>query len=91
MLTHRGRGALTATLSEFVVIDHDDNSEPLVEAMTDAGIARDRIILAYAGEPALCAGSGNLASTDTTADPAPASTLPAQSPALPHTPLRGYS
>jgi hypothetical protein len=35
-----------------IVIDHDANSDPLVEALLEAGIPRDQIVLAYAGEPA---------------------------------------
>jgi XisI protein len=35
-----------------IVIDHDANSDPLVDALVQAGIPRERIVLAYAGEPA---------------------------------------
>ncbi|MCC6613053.1 MAG: XisI protein [Anaerolineae bacterium] len=34
-----------------IVIEYDDNSEPIVDALLDAGIPREQIILAYAGEP----------------------------------------
>jgi hypothetical protein len=33
-----------------IVIEHDVNNKPLIEALLAAGIPRDRIILAYAGE-----------------------------------------
>jgi hypothetical protein len=33
-----------------IVIDHDDNDKPLVDALVAAGIPRERIILTYAGE-----------------------------------------
>jgi hypothetical protein len=35
-----------------VVIEHDDNDKPLVDALLRAGIPRQNIILAYRGEPA---------------------------------------
>jgi hypothetical protein len=34
-----------------VVIEHDDNGKPLVDALIQAGVARNQIVLAYAGEP----------------------------------------
>ncbi len=34
-----------------VVIEHDINNKPLVDALVQAGIPREQIILAYAGEP----------------------------------------
>src|SRR5262245_51752736 len=34
-----------------IVIEYDDNNKPLVDALVQAGISRDEIILAYAGEP----------------------------------------
>lgn len=34
-----------------VIIDQDTNSKPLVDALLQAGIPRQQIILAYAGEP----------------------------------------
>lgn len=33
-----------------IVIEHDVNNKPLIEALLAAGILRDQIILAYAGE-----------------------------------------
>ncbi|SRR5258708_21818074 len=38
-------------IGNYVVIDHDANSAPLVDALVEAGIPRSQIILAYAGEP----------------------------------------
>ena len=35
---------------DHIVIDHDANSDPLVEALLQAGIPRGQIVLAYAGE-----------------------------------------
>jgi hypothetical protein len=37
-------------LPDFVVIEHDSNNKPLVDALLQAGIPRSQIILAYAGE-----------------------------------------
>jgi len=37
-------------LPDFVIIEHDINSKPLVNALVQAGIPREKIILAYAGE-----------------------------------------
>ena len=34
-----------------VIIERDQNDKPLVDALTQAGVAREDIILAYAGEP----------------------------------------
>ena len=36
---------------DSVIIEHDINSKPLVDALVQAGIPRTKIILAYAGEP----------------------------------------
>jgi hypothetical protein len=38
-------------LPGFVIIEHDINNKPLVDALVQAGIPRKKIILAYAGEP----------------------------------------
>ncbi|MFN8373963.1 MAG: element excision factor XisI family protein [Anaerolineae bacterium] len=38
-------------LGDYIVIEHDDNDKPLVDALLQAGVARAKIILAYAGEP----------------------------------------
>ncbi|MCK6580551.1 MAG: XisI protein [Anaerolineae bacterium] len=37
---------------ETIVIEHDANDKPLVEALEQAGIPRTQIILAYQGESA---------------------------------------
>ena len=37
-------------LNNQVVVEHDDNSKPLVDALLQMGIPRTRIVLAYAGE-----------------------------------------
>ena len=34
-----------------IVIDADINDKPLVDALVAAGVPRDKIVLAYAGEP----------------------------------------
>jgi len=33
-----------------IVIEHDINDKPLVDALVEAGVSRQRIVLAYAGE-----------------------------------------
>lgn len=38
-------------VNETVVIDEDTTDKPLVDALVQNGIPRDKIILAYAGEP----------------------------------------
>jgi len=43
---------LVRILADTVVIERDQNNKPLVDALVQAGIPRDRIVLAYAGEPA---------------------------------------
>ena len=42
---------LVRFVGEHVVIVEDRNSEPLVEALLDAKVPRNQIILAYRGEP----------------------------------------
>jgi hypothetical protein len=37
-------------VGDKIIIEHDANSAPLVEALMQAGISREKIILAYAGE-----------------------------------------
>ncbi len=37
-------------LPDLVIIEHDINNKPLVDALTQANITREKIILAYAGE-----------------------------------------
>jgi hypothetical protein len=38
-------------VGDVVIIERDQNDKPLVDALVQAGIARDQIILAYTGEP----------------------------------------
>jgi len=38
-------------LPGLVIIEHDVNNKPLVDALVQVGIPRETIILAYAGEP----------------------------------------
>ena len=33
-----------------VIVEHDDNNKPLVDALLQAGVPRSKIILAYLGE-----------------------------------------
>jgi predicted NBD/HSP70 family sugar kinase len=42
---------LVRLIGDRIVIDHDANSAPLVDALMEAGIKREKIVLAYAGEP----------------------------------------
>ena len=42
---------LVRILPGVVVIERDQNDKPLVDALVQAGIPREKIILAYAGEP----------------------------------------
>ena len=37
-------------LNNQVIVEHDDNSKPLVDALLQMGVPRRQIILAYAGE-----------------------------------------
>src|SRR5262249_10955234 len=37
-------------VGNYVVIEHDANNKPLVDALVQGGIPRSQIILAYAGE-----------------------------------------
>jgi len=43
-------GLLVRLINHWIVIEYDANSIPLYESLVDAGISRERIILAYAGE-----------------------------------------
>lgn len=36
---------------DFIVIDADNTDRPLVDKLVEAGIPREKIILAYVGEP----------------------------------------
>jgi hypothetical protein len=44
-------GLVARIAGDFVIIEHDMNDKPLVDALVKAGIPRQNIILAYAGEP----------------------------------------
>jgi hypothetical protein len=37
-------------IADKIIIDHDNNNKPLVDALIQAGIPRKQIILAYEGE-----------------------------------------
>ena len=41
---------IVRVIDDKIVIDDDRNSDPLYEALLQAGIPREKIILAYAGE-----------------------------------------
>ena len=43
-------GLVVRLLGEKVIIEHDTNSKPLVDALAQAGVPRARIVLVYAGE-----------------------------------------
>ncbi|GEM_PF-473976 len=47
---HTDVGLLVRLIEDWIVVEYDANSEPLYEALMQAGIPRERIILAYAGE-----------------------------------------
>lgn len=44
-------GMIVRIVQDKIVIERDLNDKVLVDALLQAGIARDQIILAYAGEP----------------------------------------
>ncbi len=37
-------------LNNQIIIEHDDNNKPLVDALLQAGIPRSKIVLSYLGE-----------------------------------------
>jgi XisI protein len=41
---------LVRLVHDLIIIERDINSKPLVDALVQAGISREQIILAYAGE-----------------------------------------
>ena len=55
-IAHMGGQRLVATslivrvFNNQVVIEHDDNNKPLVDALVQNGVPRSKIILAYLGE-----------------------------------------
>ena len=49
--THFAMTSLVArVVNRQIVIEHDVNDKPLVEALVEAGVSRSDIVLAYAGE-----------------------------------------
>ncbi len=48
---HANLSLAVRVLQGLVMIEHDINNKPLVDALVQAGIPREKIILAYAGEP----------------------------------------
>jgi hypothetical protein len=45
-----GLVVMARLVGEVVVVEHDTTDHPLWELLVEAGIPRDRIVLAYAGE-----------------------------------------
>jgi hypothetical protein len=43
-------GLVVRIVENHIIIDHDANNKPLVDALEQAGIPREQIVLAYAGE-----------------------------------------
>jgi len=37
-------------LNDQVIVEHDDNNKPLVDALVQAGVERNKVVLAYLGE-----------------------------------------
>jgi hypothetical protein len=53
-LQHRrivNTAAVIQIMGEKIIIERDQNSKPLFEALLQAGVPRTQIVLAYAGEP----------------------------------------
>jgi hypothetical protein len=46
-----GISLVVRIFEEVVIVERDQNDKLVVDALMQAGIARDKIILAYAGEP----------------------------------------
>jgi hypothetical protein len=44
-------GLIVQVVGDHIIIEHDINNKPLVDALVQAGVPREQIILAYAGEP----------------------------------------
>ena len=44
-------GLIVRLLEDRIIIERDVNNKPLVDALLQADVPRDHIILAYAGEP----------------------------------------
>ena len=55
-IAHMGGQRLVATslivriFNNQVIVEHDDNNKPLVDALVQNGVPRSKIILAYLGE-----------------------------------------
>src|SRR5262245_14645642 len=45
-----GMSLLVRLIGDCIVIERDMNNKPLVDALVQRGVPRDRIVLAYAGE-----------------------------------------
>jgi hypothetical protein len=45
-------GLIVRLINDKVIIEQDTNSKPLVDALLQAGIPREKIVLTYAGESA---------------------------------------
>lgn len=44
-------GLVVQLMNDTIIIDRDIDNKQLVDALLEAGVPRDQIILAYAGEP----------------------------------------
>ncbi len=44
-------GLVAHVVNGTIIIERDVNDKPLVDALLQAGVPRDQIVLAYAGEP----------------------------------------
>jgi XisI protein len=45
-------GLIVRLLGDQVIIEQDSNNKPLVDALLQAGVPREKIVLTYAGEKA---------------------------------------
>jgi hypothetical protein len=43
-------GLVVRLINDRIIIEHDINDKPLVDALVQAGVSREKIVLAYAGE-----------------------------------------
>ena len=43
-------GLIVRLIGDIIVIDRDNNNKPLVDALVQAAVPREQIVLAYAGE-----------------------------------------
>jgi hypothetical protein len=44
-------GLIVRLVGDQIIVERDVNDKPLVDALVQAGVSRDQIVLAYAGEP----------------------------------------